>query len=178
MLSLKTLITEVKYDYGCFMAQLPPNIATLIVNFGKQIIPDDQLYFDNTEPDDYGREKEPHITIKFGLTQSYTQSQLQQLLVGTKPFSINIRGLSVFQNPNFDVIKFDVDGQELTRLRTIFDKLPNNDEYKEYHPHMTLAYVKPGVGQKFQNKKINTFSKTVIDLLKYSDRGTPIYFKL
>lgn len=178
MINLKPLITEVKYDYGCIMAQIPPEIASLIINFGKQIISDDMLYFDSNEPNDYGREKEPHITIKFGLTRSYTKEQIQQLLTGTKPFNVIMRGLDIFENPNFDVVKFNMDGEELHRLRKIFDQLPNVDSYKIYRPHATVAYVKSGLGKKFQNRSIKAFSKIPINLIKYSDRGTPLFFNL
>lgn len=178
MLSLKNLILEVKYDYGCIMAQIPPSTASLIINFGKQIISDDMLYFNEDEPDDYGREKEPHVTIKFGLTESYTKEQIQQMLAGTKPFTITIQGLDIFENPKFDVVKFNMEGKDLRRLRKVFDKLPNTDEYKIYHPHMTLAYVKPGLGKKFQNRTTKAFSTIPINLIKYSDRGTPMFFKL
>jgi 2'-5' RNA ligase len=160
------------------MAQIPATAATVIMDFGKRIITDDMLYLDPEEPGDYGREKEPHVTIKFGLTQSYTQEQMQEMLRGTKPFSITVRGMDVFSNPKFDVIKFNVDGEELHRLRKVFDALPNVDEHPIYHPHMTLAYVKPGLGKPFQGKVTKSISRIPINLIKYSDRGKPLFFKL
>lgn len=178
MINLKSLITEVKYDYGCIMAQIPPTIASLIINFGKQIISDDMLYFDPNNPADYGREKEPHVTIKFGLTESYKKDQIQQMLAGTKPFVITMNGIDIFENKAFDVVKFNMEGPELRRLRQIFDKLPNVDEYKIYRPHMTLAYLKPGLGKKFKNRTAKAFSKIPISIIKYSDRGTPLFFNL
>lgn len=178
MIRLKQLITEVKYEHGCVMAQVPATAAALIMEFGKRIISDDMLYLDPELPDDYGREREPHVTIKFGLTQSYQKEQIAQMLKGTKPFVISVKGMDIFSNPKFDVVKFNVEGEELNRLREIFDKLPNVDEHPIYHPHMTLAYVRPGLGKKFQGKVTRAVSRIPIFHIKYSDRGQPSFFKL
>src|SRR6266699_4731408 len=114
IIRLKNLLTEsVTYDYGCVMAIIPPSVAPLFVNFGKSIVRDDMLYFDPKSPEDFGREKEPHMTIKFGLTQRYSEEQMREFLKGTKPFQIVVKGLSIFQNQAFDVIKLDVEGPEL-----------------------------------------------------------------
>ena len=178
MITLKRLICEVKYDYGCVMAQMPPSVSSRFIDFGRKLVPDDMLYFDPNEPDDYGREKEMHVTIKFGLTQSYTKEQISQLLRGTKPFYITIQGLDIFQNPEFDVVKFNIESDELYRLRKVFDTLPNVDEHKVYHPHMTLAYVNAGFGERFKGKKINSNTQIPVNLMKYSDRGQNSFYRL
>lgn len=178
MIRLKNILTEIKYDYGCVMAQIPSYAASRFIDFGKKIITDDMLYFDSNELDDYGREKEPHVTIKFGLTKSYTREQMGLYLKGTRPFFITIGGIDIFENPKFDVIKLNVEGEDLFKLRKVFDTLPNTDDYKIYHPHMTLAYVKAGLGKKFKGKTIQSSSKILINVIKYSDRGNPIYFTL
>lgn len=178
MILLKTLIKEVRFDYGCIMAQLPPEVATPIISFGKKIISDNMLYFDKNEPDDYGREKEMHITIKFGLTQTYTEQQIMTMLRGTKAFDVTLSAIDVFSNSNFDVIKINADGPELHRLRKVFDTLPNTDAYPVYHPHATIAYVKSGLGSPFKGKTMGTTPHAKISLIKYSDRGDPHFFKL
>lgn len=177
MIRLKQLITEIKYEYGCLMAMVPPAAATRIMEFGQKIIPDDILYFDPTEPDDYGREREPHVTIKFGLTEHYSKEQIAELLRGTKPFPVSIRGMDIFSNPQYDVIKLNVDGPELHRLREVCDKLPNEDKYPEYHPHMTLAYLRPGLGARFI-RKTTSLAKIQITTLAYSDRGNKSRYNL
>lgn len=178
MIFLKQLIYEVKYDHGCVMAQIPPQVASQLMTFGKQIISDDMLYFDPQEPDDYGREKDPHITIKFGLTQPYTPQQMTDFLKEAKPFFIRILGMDVFSNSQFDVVKMNVEGEELRRLRQIFDKLPNVDDHPVYQPHLTLAYVKPGVGKAYQNRTIGKFARVPISQIVYSDRGKKSSYQL
>lgn len=177
MIRLKHLITEVKYDYGCVMAQMPPSVSSQFIAFGKKIIPDDILYFNSNEPDDYGREKEMHITIKFGLTQSYSKEQMGQMLKGTKPFYISILGMDIFQNPEFDVVKFNISGDALHQLRKVFDALPNADEHKVFHPHMTIAYVKAGMGEQYK-KMTKSNSQIPVNLIKYSDRGNNSFYRL
>ena len=171
MIRLKPLISEVKYDYGCVMAYPAPELSAQMIAFGKNIITDDMLYLDPNEPDDYGRERDPHITIKFGLTESYPPSKIGEYIQGTKPFFVRITGMDIFSNPKFDVIKMNIEGEELTRLRQIFDQVPNVDEHKIYHPHMTLAYVQPGMGKPFQNRSVGKFARVPITRIVYSDRG-------
>ena len=178
MIKLKHLICEVKYDYGCVMAYPDSAFAAQMIAFGQSIISDDMLFFDPNEPDDYGREKDPHVTIKFGLTQSYPPKQISQFLQGTKPFFIRITGMDIFSNPRFDVVKMNVEGEELNRLRQIFDQLPNVDEHKIYHPHMTVAYVKPGLGTKFQNRSVGKFARVPVSRIVYSDRGKKSSYQL
>ena len=171
MIRLKQLLFEVKYDHGCVMAYPSPELAAQMVAFGQNIVTDDMLYFDPQDPDDYGREKDPHVTIKFGLTESCPPEKMSEYLRGTKPFFVRITGMDVFQNPEFDVIKMNIEGEELHRLRQILDRLPNVDEHKVYHPHMTLAYVKPGLGEKFKNRNVGKFARIPISKIVYSDRG-------
>ena len=179
MVKFRTLLLEAKYEYGCMMAQIPSAVASSIIQFGRYIIPDNFLYFDPTGKEEYGRETEPHVTIKFGLTQPYSREQLQRFLVGTNPFYITIRNLGVFNTPKFDVVKINVEPDaELLRLRTVFDSLPNEDEHKEYNPHITLAYVKPGIGKRFENRTGQGFSKIQINTIKYSDWKQRLYFTI
>lgn len=177
---LKSLILEEKYTYGCIMGVLPSEIASSIIAFGRSIIPDSILYFDPAGKAEYGREREPHITIKFGLTQNYSQEQLKQILKGTVPFIITVQQLGIFSNSLFDVVKIDVQpDKELLRLRDVLNALPNADEHKEYHPHITLAYVKSGYGKQFQNRTGKGFSRIPINRLKYSSpNNSPIFFDL
>jgi 2'-5' RNA ligase len=179
VIKLKKLIVETKYDFGCVMAQIPPNVSPLLIKFGQELITDDLLFFDPTGQEDFGREKEPHITIKFGLTQRYSQQQMSEFLKGAKPFSIMIQSLGIFETPRFDVVKFNVQGdEELLRLRGVFNALPNEDAHKEYHPHITVAYVKKGIGKRFENRSGRGFSRIPINLIKFSDKGNPMYFRL
>lgn len=175
MISLMKLI-ENRYDYGCVMANIDEKSTHKILDFNYKTISEDILY---TEKDDesYGREKQPHITIKYGLVKSYTEEQIKKLLHHVTPFDIQIKGIGIFENEKFDVVKFDVDSPELRKLNEIFNNLPNHDEHPTYNPHMTLAYVKKGMGSRFV-KTPGKLAKVPVHTIVYSDRGKKSYINL
>lgn len=174
MISLLSLV-EGRYDYGCVMAQIETEAARKILDFNYQTISEETIY--KADEGNFGREIHPHITLKYGLVNSYPEEQMREMLRNTTPFNVEIRGVSIFENEEFDVIKFDVDGKELRALNEMFSMLPNHDEYPEYHPHMTLAYVQKGAGNRFirSPKKI---AKVPVNVIEYSDRGLKTYYNL
>jgi 2'-5' RNA ligase len=175
MISLKLLVEET-YEYGCVMAEVPTEPARQIMEFSRATIPDSILY-EEEDDDSYGREDQFHTTIKYGLTKQYDEEEIKEFLAETKSFSIEIKGMSVFENEKFDVVKFDIEGKELRRLNKIFSALPNEDEYDTYRPHMTLAYVTSGMGKKYV-KKAPKMSKIMVNTIIYSDRGNKTYITL
>lgn len=169
------LLLEGRRDYGCVMAGIDDDATAKILDFNYKTIDDSVIY--EAEADNYGREKKPHVTVKYGLTQSYTEDQMRRLLSKVAPFTVEIKGVSIFENQEFDVVKFDIEGAELRRLNEIFSRLPNEDQYPEYHPHMTLAYVKKGLGQRFVRTP-QKFARVPVRTIIYSDRGNKTYYNL
>ena len=47
-------------------------------------------------------------------------------------------------HPSYDVVKYRIKSPVLDSLHEAAGKYPNQDDYPEYHPHMTIAYVKKG----------------------------------
>lgn len=165
---------NVKYEYGCVMAVTDDNVSEKINKIGKKLIPDDILYFE--EGQNYGRETEPHVTIKFGLTEDYDKNEMGRIFIKVKPFKITLVTIDVFSNPKFDVVKFNVEGDVLRKLNSLFCELPNKDEYPTYNPHMTLAYVNPGEGKRFK-QKIKPV-ELLINKIKYSNPIGKYYYDL
>jgi 2'-5' RNA ligase len=173
MINLMRLV-EGKYDYGCVMAKIDENSAAKILDFNYKTIHEDLIYKENEE---YGREKHPHITLKYGLVNSYNEEEMKQLLHKVSPFNVAVKGVSIFENDKFDVLKFDVDGKELRKLNEMFSMLPNHDEHPIYNPHMTIAYVKKGLGHRFV-KETKRVAKVPVNTIMYSDRGVKTYYNL
>jgi 2'-5' RNA ligase len=173
MIKLKLLL-EGRYDYGCVMAIVDEEFARKILDFNYDLIDEDSLY---KKGKDFGREQHCHVTVKYGLTKSYSETQIKRMLKDVSPFKLKITGLSLFENEDFDVVKFDVKCKELEKLNEKLSKLPNEDSYPDYHPHLTLAYVKKGLGKKFV-KKNKTFSNVPINYIQYSDAGDKSYYNL
>ncbi len=165
---------EGKYDYGCIMACIDQDAAGKILDFNYKTVHENFIYTEGTE---YGREKHPHVTIKYGLTQSYTEEQMKQVLRNVIPFDIKVKGVGIFENDRFDVVKLEVDGRELRVLNELFSKLPNHDSHPIYTPHMTLAYVKKGHGKRFA-RNARGVSRIPVRTLEYSDRGVKTFLNL
>jgi hypothetical protein len=49
------------------------------------------------------------------------------------------------------VLKLDVDCDVLHKVNKELSKLPHTTEYPNYKPHVTIAYLKPGLGKKYLN---------------------------
>jgi hypothetical protein len=137
-----------KLEYGCLMLYMDiPKWNSLMVNFIK---PED-LY---TEEDGFGFEDKPHTTILFGFHEEKgTLSKIKKLLKGQGEIEVILEGITLFESEKYDVVKFDVHSEELTRLNQLMkDNFDYTNNFPEYHPHMTIAYVKSGKGKKYCRK--------------------------
>ena len=146
------------------MCYVSRDMTPKLIEIGKKLVKDSQLY---TEPnEDYGRETEPHVTIKYGFLPDLTADEVKKILTGVKKFSVTASGISTFSPEKFDVVKFDiVPNGQLLALRKLADAFPNKDEHPQFHPHLTIAYVKKG---SFPNKVTGKNIIFTIDRMVYS----------
>jgi hypothetical protein len=144
LINVLTEATGRKYEYGCAMLYFDfPQINEI-----HDLIESDDIY---TEEGDttFGLEKEPHTTLLFGLHDGVTTDDISKVLTGFKYGNCNIKNASLFENEKYDVLKFDVDGDNLHETNGKLRKFPHTNSYPDYHPHMTIAYIKPGMGKKY-----------------------------
>lgn len=139
---------ETKHEFSSTQANLPSAIADEVKAIGAKI-PDADLAGD-------GRETKIHTTVKFGLHTNDVED-VKRVLADEGPIKITIGKLSTFppseSSDGAEVLKLDVHSPELHRLnKKISDALPHTDTFK-YAPHITVAYVKPGLAQKYVGKK-------------------------
>jgi len=137
------------YDYGCVMLYF--NIDKSSWGKIQDLIEDEDVYTEDGDQG-YGREDEPHVTILYGLHASIPDSDIEELIEDIKPTKLTLKKISIFENDKFDVVKFDVIGVSEGRLSDMnkkFAELPHTTDYPDYHPHATIAYVKPGTGEKY-----------------------------
>jgi 2'-5' RNA ligase len=173
---LKLLMEErtTSAPYGCLMAKIADSHAKKLIEFGNKIISEDILY---NEGGEFGREKTPHVTIKYGFDPDLTELEIRKLIRGIKPFTVSVHRLSLFNNnPAYDVVKLDVDSPTLRQIRELCESYPNKDTYPEYHPHLTLAYVQKGTFTP-DNKNI-TMSLPVNEIYYSPGVGEKSYFNL
>lgn len=156
MESFKSFFLENKtYDYSCVMFNLPSKVTSIILNWSKANISENNLYKEHK----MGRVKDIHITVLYGLhTNNY--KKVYNKLKEFDTVKIKLGKVSKFENKDFDVIKIDVVGPALQIMNKKLRSLDYTSEHPTYIPHCTLAYVKKNscdhlLGNKyFENKKI------------------------
>lgn len=164
-----------KHEFGCVMLALDVPEWNEITSM---IHPDD-VYNHPTDPS-YGIEKDPHVTLLYGLHPEVEDSQVEDIINKYKGqnLSLDILGIDSFQNADFDVVKFNVNPtQELKSINQELSQLPNSNQYPEYKPHITVGYLKPGLSQKYldPNKRLEHKIKGI----EYSKpSGDKVYYSI
>lgn len=182
MINFKQLLLADKdksQEFGCLMALVNKKDCIPIINFKKKLIKEEDLYheIDKNGKDEYGRELECHITLKFGFVRDLNELEIRQLLKEQKSFVVELYELSKFDSdPDFDVIILKAKSPILNRLNQLSSIYPNQDEHPDYQPHLTLGYVKKGLFPNLQ-KELNL--QILIDKVSYSPiQGGKSYFTL
>lgn len=148
--------------YGCVMVFFEYD-KSLWKEF-QNIIDEEDLY----EPKDesgFGKEKEPHVTILYGLHDTIPDKDVEEEIKNIKTPKLKMGKVSSFNNDKFDVLKFDVESDDLHKLNKKFNKFPNTNDYPKYHPHSTIAYVKKGKAKKYIDK-LNDFKDIEFESVK------------
>jgi 2'-5' RNA ligase len=139
-------ITEgkMKNEYGCVMLFFDfPQMEELHMH----INPDD-VYIDPND-DSFGLEKEPHVTLLFGLHNGVSTEDVEKVLNDFTFETCTMGNSSLFENGRYDVLKFDVRGEGLHDANKKLSELPHTTDFPDYHPHMTIGYLKLGKGKKY-----------------------------
>ena len=133
------------YNYACTLIELPPTHADFLLGWGKANITDEMLW-NPPDEDTMGRELEPHITAKYGITLNEVPHELHQLMDQTPAFPVYMGVVSLFQQADHDVVKIAVESPWLRQLNARITKtLPcSGDKHPSYNPHCTIAYVQKG----------------------------------
>lgn len=158
MISLiKDIILEAnkqKFDYGCAMLYFDMPEMEQIQSY----IEENDLYTgDGSDGRNYGMETDPHCTLLYGLHEEVTLDQVKHILDQLQFHPLVLHNASTFNNPKYDVLKFDVrentkglwNQQSIFRANEALTKLPHTTDYPDFHPHSTIAYLKPGTGKKY-----------------------------
>lgn len=147
----KALLKEGRHaisnDYGCVMVFL--KVKSKDWESIQNIIDEDDLYLGDKDESGFGRESDPHITILFGIHADVPDADVESFIDEIKTPIIKLKKSSSFTNEKFDVLKFDIESEDLHKLNEKFKKLPHTDTFPEYHPHATIAYLKKGKAAKY-----------------------------
>jgi hypothetical protein len=146
MIKFLDLLKEEKqtYDYGCVMLYFDfPQMNKI-----HDVIKPDDVY---TKEDDrsFGFENEPHCTLLYGLHDGVTTEDVESVLNKHTYYTCKAHNASLFENPEYDVLKFDIKGDNLHETNADLQQYPFTSSFPDYHPHMTIAYLKPGTGKRY-----------------------------
>ena len=133
------------YRYGCVMVYLDiPNWENIVSHIDQE-----DLY--KPEVKRFGLETDPHVTILYGLHSDVNDEDVINVFkdISSNDIVLNVDGIGIFENPEFDVIKMNVKSDTLNILNEELKKLPHTSDYPDYKPHITIAYLLPGTGKKY-----------------------------
>ena len=115
-------------------------------------IPSRELYTEE-DNEDYGLEKQSHVTLVPCLDNDIDIDRLKSYLKPINEYDIVLTDISKFECEKFDVLKCAVKSKALKDTnKEIVDKFETHSEYKDYNPHMTIAYMKKGMADKYLKK--------------------------
>ena len=115
-------------------------------------IPSRELYTDE-DNEDYGLEKQSHVTLVPCLDNDIDIDKLKSYLKPINEYDIVLTDISKFECEEFDVLKCAVKSKALKDTnKEIVDKFETHSAYKDYNPHMTIAYMKKGMADKYLKK--------------------------
>lgn len=139
------------YSYSSTQLTLEPEDAQAFLDYGAAI-PEGHIYSDDKGK--YGRETEPHVTILYGIKDN-NHDAVKDTMAGFNPITVRMGKVTTFSNDDrpYDILKVDVHGdQDLQNLyHSIKAGTENHTEWLDYHPHLTVAYLKKGVSHNYIN---------------------------
>ena len=153
-----------KYEYGCTMLFF--NFP--LINKIHDLIDSNDIYEDSEDPT-FGLEKEPHTTLLFGTHEGVSVEDIKQILDKYTFSTCIISNASLFKNEKHDVLKFDVKGENLHNCNNDLKQFPYTSNFPDYHPHLTIAYLKPGKGNKYVDLLKNQKFELVPQYAVYSE---------
>lgn len=133
---------------GCLMVYLDIDESNWL-DFVNEFVNKNDIY----DIEEYGIEKEPHVTVLYGL-DDINIDDLRKTVERECLFpTIKITGVSCFENEEFDVLKFSVEAPGLHNLnKVIRENFKYENRYNDYIPHITISYLKKGTAQKYLNQ--------------------------
>lgn len=157
----RAMITELakpNYPYGCVMLYLKVNksywdkIQDLIDN-------DDVATVDGVN----GREKfgDVHVTLLYGLHRTVSDDDIEEMVKNFKIDDIQLKTISTFTGGPTDVLKFSVKGKFLFDANKELKTLKHTSTHPKYIPHVTIAYLKKGKGEKYEQTLKGDLAKLV-----------------
>ncbi len=165
---------EGDYSYSSTQVNLKDPLSQEIMDWGQENIPDANLY---TDDDNMGREDTPHITVLYGIV-TQKADEVIEVLAGEGPVTITLGKVSLFEkSDDYDVVKIDIESEDLSRLHKLLaDNLENENDFPEYKPHITIAYVEQGSGKLYSGSSEFEGREVSFDQIRFSTKDEELTF--
>jgi protein-tyrosine-phosphatase/2'-5' RNA ligase len=162
------------YDYSSVQVNLPKDICTQVIEWGKKNIPDEDIYEGKGEDaEKYGREDRCHVTVLYGIhTNEF--SDVEEHLKGAGIIKLKFGKIGFFSKEDkpYDVVMVEIDSKDLHKLnKALSDNLEFTNEFPKYEPHMTIAYVKKGKAKKYEGQTLLDGDITVEEVIFSPAKG-------
>jgi 2'-5' RNA ligase len=162
-----------EYDYSSTQFNLPKELSEKIIRWAVENIPEEKIVHDSIDPGTKGIQLESHITLKYGLLTNNFE-EVQKALEGEKSPHIKFGKTSFFEpeGKDYDVVIITVESEDLQNLnKKLCEAVKHEDtQGSEYHPHVTVAYVKRGSGKEWEGKDIITGEEIDLPVLMFSPK--------
>ncbi len=90
------------------------------------------------------KEQDLHITLLYWLSEEVTRDEVKEK-INYNWETINIKWLMVFEQDDYEVLVAEVeDSKFLTKTNESLKELDYRNDYDDYRPHITIAYLKRG----------------------------------
>jgi len=140
-----------RYDFGCVMLHFS---FFELTNIHAAITPS-HIYSFSGDNGKFGLKQDAHITLLYGLHGNVTENDIESKLGNFSYSNCKLNNVSLFKQ-KYDVLKFDVDGKNLSESNTALRTLPHTTDFPIYHPHLTIAYLKQGLGDRYVKRLART----------------------
>lgn len=113
-------------------------------------IPEEELYFIDDDKSKYGCEKKTHITIVPCIDNKSDLEKMKKYIEPLEQYKVLLTNISKFECEEYDVLKASATSMILNDTnRRIKDEFDTFSEHSEYSPHVTIAYMKKGMADKY-----------------------------
>ena len=145
---LKIADASSAYDYSSTQMNLPRILGSELVEWAQELL----------DPDDLGSggiETEPHITVKYGLMPNVSASDVARVIKDQSPavrmsFGPNYVFADQDQGGGRAAFYVSVNSDDVGHLNGVIKRsLPNIETHTTYTPHVTIAYLKHDVVNKY-----------------------------
>jgi 2'-5' RNA ligase len=154
-------ITLGENEYSSTQLDLPKKAAGWIAGLRSKI--------DKADLAEKGLELKPHVTVRYGL-HTENPDDVRELLAYEWPITITLGRTAFFSTPIGDAVIVLVESWALTDLNERLAKLPHTNTHADYIPHITLGYVKPGLGGKYVDDNSLAGKTVTIGTLTFSSK--------